>query len=83
MPQAKNKTLRQTIMVHLEEEALTVRDLSQIVGISEKDVVHHLGYIEKTLKSQKRNPVNNPFLLPAMRFFFQESKKIYQTLQMP
>ena len=50
----RKQTIRQEIIDELENNALTVRDISQSIGILEKDVYHHLAYIEKTVKHQKK-----------------------------
>ncbi len=48
----KTKTIRQEIINHLASGPMTVGDISQSVGIMEKDVVHHLECIDKTVQTQ-------------------------------
>jgi len=48
----RKQTIRQEIIDELESNALTVRDISQSIGILEKDVYHHLTFIEKTIKNK-------------------------------
>ena len=50
----RTQTIRQEIINHLESGPMTIRDISQSVGIMEKDVVHHLEFIDKTVRTQKK-----------------------------
>lgn len=54
MSNERKQTIRQEIISHLENGPLTVRDISQSVGIMEKDVYHHLPFIEKTVRHRKK-----------------------------
>ncbi len=54
MSNERKQTIRQEIISYLENGPLTVRDISQSVGIMEKDVYHHLAFIEKTDRYQKK-----------------------------
>jgi predicted Zn-ribbon and HTH transcriptional regulator len=47
-------TLRQQIMAALNDEVLTARDLSQMIRISEKEVLSHLSYVAKSIHPPKR-----------------------------
>ena len=50
----RKQTIRQEILNHLENAPMTVREISQSVGILEKDVYHHLTFIEKSVRHQKK-----------------------------
>jgi hypothetical protein len=50
----RKQAIRQEIIDELERIALTVRDISRSIGILEKDVYHHLAFIEKTIKYHKK-----------------------------
>jgi len=54
MSDERTQTIRQEIISRLESGPMSVRDISQIVGVMEKDVFHHLEFIEKTIRSQKK-----------------------------
>ena len=54
MSDERKQTIRQEIISCLENGPLTVRDISQSVGIMEKDVYYHLAFIEKTVKRQNK-----------------------------
>lgn len=49
-PQERRETIRQAIIAALDSADLSAKDISQEVGISEKDVYEHLEHIRKTLK---------------------------------
>jgi len=57
----RKQTIRQEIIDELESNALTVRDISQSIGILEKDVYHHLTFIEKTIKNQNKRIHVEPY----------------------
>lgn len=50
----RKQTIRQAIIDALENNALTVREISQSIGIMEKDVYHHLSSIDKSVKHQHK-----------------------------
>ncbi len=54
MSKERTQTIRQEMISHPESGPMTVRDLSQKVGVMEKEVFHHLEFIEKTIRSQKK-----------------------------
>ncbi len=46
------KTLRQQIIGLLQTEEMTVRDLSQVLSIMEKEVLKHLEHVDRTIRNQ-------------------------------
>ena len=56
-PKAIKQTVRQRIISLLSEEDYSSRELSQAVGIPEKDVYSHLTHVARTLDSQKKELV--------------------------
>ncbi len=64
---ARAQTIRQKIINYLEQGPMTVRDLSQSVGIMEKNVIHHLDFIDKTVRAQKKRSTYETILLPELR----------------
>jgi predicted Zn-ribbon and HTH transcriptional regulator len=50
----RKHTIRQEIIEALENNALTVREISQSIGIMEKDVFHHLSFIDKSIRHQNK-----------------------------
>ena len=74
MVDERNQTIRQEIINELENNALTVRDISQSIGILEKDVYHHLAFIEKTLKHRKKRIHVEPYYCMNCGFQFKNRK---------
>ena len=72
---ARCRTVRQQITALLHNEELTVRDLSQAVGIPEKDVYDHLAHIDRTLKNQGEKLTGIPYVCLDCGFEFDQRKK--------
>ena len=69
------QTVRQRIITLLTEVEMSARDLSQAVGIREKEVVQHLVHVEKTVASQKKKLVIRPFQCLDCEYMFKERKR--------
>lgn len=69
------KTIRQQIFSHLSDAERTARDLSKMVGISEKDVTVHLRHIEKTAAAQGKTLVIRPFECLSCGYLFKDRKR--------
>ena len=52
VPRAQSQTARQSLLEWLGDIPLSARDLSQMAGMSEKDVYAHLPHLAKSLKQQ-------------------------------
>ena len=63
-------TIRQEIISLLSGEELTVRDLSQALSIPEKEVMSHLGHIDKSVSSQGKRLVVTPYKCLSCGFVF-------------
>lgn len=50
VPKERTSTIRQEIIRLLEEETLSVSDLSKAVGKSEKEIVGQLSHIQKSVR---------------------------------
>lgn len=74
MSNERKQTIRQDIIRHLEKDRLTVRDISQAVGIMEKDVCHHLLYVEKSVRPQKKRVHADPYYCLGCGFQFKNRK---------
>jgi predicted Zn-ribbon and HTH transcriptional regulator len=66
------QTLRQQIIELLSSDELTLRDLSQALGIPEKEVVGHLGHIERTLRNQGKKLIETPYQCLSCGFIFDK-----------
>lgn len=71
----RKQTIRQEIINHLENGPMTVRDISQSVGIMEKDVFHHLEFIDKTVRTQKKRIQMEPYYCLNCGFEFKNRKR--------
>lgn len=70
------QTIRQQLILALEENEMTARDLSKILKIQEKEVFDHLGHIRQTLKNQKKKLLIKPFQCMICDFSFKDRKKL-------
>ena len=71
-PPDSKQTIRQQIIDLLIADELTLRDLSQAVSIPEKEVVGHLGHIERSVRNQGRKLVETPYRCLSCGFVFEE-----------
>lgn len=70
------QTVRQEMIDRLIEGPVTIRDLSQSIGIMEKDVGHHLESVEKSIKHQNMKLIIEPYYCMSCGFEFHQRKKI-------
>ena len=49
------QTVRQQIIAMLTDAEMSAREISQAIGIREKEVVQHLVHVEKTVAAQKKS----------------------------
>jgi predicted Zn-ribbon and HTH transcriptional regulator len=71
----RQQTERQHIIELLHSENLTVRDISQAVGIPEKDVYEHLAHINRSLKRSGEKLQAEPYRCLDCGFEFDKRKK--------
>ena len=76
MGNERTQTIRQEIISYLKRGPLTIRDISQSAGIMEKDVFHHLEFIEKTVRTQKNRIQMEPYYCLNCGFEFKNRKNI-------
>ena len=69
------KTIRQQIFSHLCDAERTARELSKMVGISEKEVTAHLSHIGKTAASQGKALIIRPFECLSCGYLFKDRKR--------
>lgn len=69
-------TIRQQMLVHLEREALTARDLSRLLQIREKEVYDHLAHIRITLKSRQQTLTVVPYRCLGCDFVFKKRMRL-------
>jgi hypothetical protein len=72
---AQSGTVRQRIIRLLEQEELTARDISQTLGIREKEVYDHLTHISRTMSGRGRRLRVPPFACLACGYIFRERER--------
>ncbi len=79
VPPPRGSTVRGALeqaLIAAPEGGLTAKDLSALVGISEKDVADHLAHLEKSLKAQGLRLVTHPASCIACGFAFKDRKRL-------
>ena len=66
------QTIRQEIIDLLNSEKLTIRDLSQTVSLQEREIVDHLGHIERSLQRQGKKLMISPYTCLTCGFVFEK-----------
>lgn len=69
------QTLRQQMIVLLEGEECRVRDISQALHISEKEVGDHLTHIRRSLSASRQTLAIRPSECLACGFVFKERRR--------
>ncbi|MFP2904464.1 transcriptional regulator [Pyxidicoccus sp. 3LFB2] len=78
VPPARGSTVRSALeeaLTAAPEGGLTSKDLSGLVGISEKDVAEHLAHLEKSLKAQGLRLEVLPASCISCGFAFKDRKR--------
>jgi predicted Zn-ribbon and HTH transcriptional regulator len=75
IPPQKSETIRRKIMEALEGHFLSARELSQLAGISEKDVHQHLEHIRRTVSRGQQAFVIKPAACNTCGFQFRSRKR--------
>ena len=68
-------TVRQQALQLLQNEAMSVRELSQALGVSEKDLYAHLAHVARSLQPTGRRLVVEPFDCLACGYRFKERRR--------
>jgi len=69
------KTIRQQIILLLSDTELTATELSQSLGIKEKEVYDHLGHVDRTAIAQSRKLRIRPSECLKCGFVFRKRKR--------
>jgi transcriptional regulator len=69
------RTIRQQMVDLLSEEEMTDRDLSQALGIPEKDVYVHLSHIARTLAAKGKKIRVTPVQCMTCGYVFRDRKR--------
>lgn len=71
----KMTTIRQEMTRLLEQDPRDARELSQILGIKEKEVYEHLAHVAKSVKAQKKKLTVLPFSCLTCGFVFENRRR--------
>ena len=74
-PIDSEQTIRQQIIDLLSSDELSLRDLSQAVGIPEKEVVTHLSHIDQSVRSQGKKLMDIPYKCLSCGFVFDKRSR--------
>jgi predicted Zn-ribbon and HTH transcriptional regulator len=77
------KTIRQQIIDLLSEQEMGIRDLSQELGIKEKDVLEHLPHVEMSVKSINKKIIITPSNCLKCGFVFKDRKRFSSPSRCP
>jgi predicted Zn-ribbon and HTH transcriptional regulator len=69
------ETVRRQIIVLLSQKEMSAMDLSQDLGIREKEVYEHLPHIERSLAAQGKELVIRPSLCLKCGYVFKDRKR--------
>jgi predicted Zn-ribbon and HTH transcriptional regulator len=75
-PPARGDTVRQAIREAIRDAALTAHEISEVVGIREREVAAHLASIERSAKHQSERLVVEPARCEPCGFVFQSREKL-------
>ena len=70
-----SQTLRRQIIALLEKQPLNLRDLSQILRVSEKEILPHFDHIQRSLKIQNKRLLIQPFQCLKCGYVFKDRKR--------
>lgn len=73
---ARDDTVRREIIAALEDSPHSARNLSVVVGISEREVAGHLEHIKKTITSSGRHLIVMPAECKKCGFVFAKRDKL-------
>ena len=69
------ETIRQQIIVLLIEGEMSAKELSQAVGIREKEVYEHLPHIARSLAVQNKKLIIQPAQCLSCGYIFEDRKR--------
>jgi predicted Zn-ribbon and HTH transcriptional regulator len=76
VPVERQETVRQKMVSLLEGNALSAKDISADVGVSEKEVYEHLEHIQMTSNRSKYAFVVTPAVCKKCGFVFRKREKL-------
>lgn len=74
--QERDRTLRQSILDHLERGPLSARELSALLHIRERDVIPHLEHLERSLRRAGRRLEFEPAVCLSCEYRFSSRRRL-------
>jgi len=81
--QGHSQTIRQEIFHLLNEKEMTAREISQAIGIREREVYEHLPHVALSAAAQKRKLVVLPFECLSCGYVFQQRNRFTRPSRCP
>jgi len=81
--QSRSQTIRQRILLLLKDKEMTAREISQAIGIREREVYEHLSHVALSASAQKRKLVVLPFRCMSCGYVFEERKRFTRPSRCP
>jgi hypothetical protein len=81
--QGRFQTIRRKMLALLNEKEMTAREISQAIGIREREVYEHLPHIGRSAAAQKRKLVVLPFGCMSCDYVFEERTRFTRPSRCP
>lgn len=82
-PAARGDTIRNSLREALRQGPASARELSSLVGATEKDVIHHLEHLERSLRRSGERLVVEPARCQQCDFVFRKRSKLTRPSSCP
>lgn len=76
-------TIRQKIVKLLSKSELDARELSQELGVQEKEVYDHLAHVARSVKAEKKKLIIHPSRCLRCGFVFADRKRLTRPSRCP
>ncbi len=76
IPVERQETIRQEIISALEGNALSAKEISADVRVSEKEIYEHLEHIQRTINKSEHNFIITPAVCKKCGFVFKKRDKL-------
>ena len=77
------KTIRQRMLVLLSEKDLSAREISQVMGIREREVYEHLPHIARSAAAQRKRVIILPSSCLVCGYVFKDRKRFTRPSRCP
>jgi predicted Zn-ribbon and HTH transcriptional regulator len=78
-----SQTIRQKIVLLLNDKEMTAREISRAVGIREREVYEHLPHIARSALAQERKLAVLPFRCMSCGYVFEQRKRFTRPSRCP